>query len=381
MATSYRTVTPPAVAPAHRWAHAGVFTRHEWSRLAALYAFIALLHVAGWGFYLHYAAAYPSLVGLGVVAYMLGLRHAFDADHIAAVDDTVRFMMQRGERPLAVGFFFSLGHSTIVFVLAVALVIATSVVKDVLPGWREAGALIGAGVSGAFLCAIGILNLAVLLDIVRVWRRAGTRTHGHAHVEALLAQRGLMGRLFGGRLRRLVTRSWQMYPLGLLFGLGFDTASEIALLALTAGAAAGSLPIAAILSLPLLFTAGMTAMDTTDGVLMTRAYAWAFVNPLRRIFYNLTITGMSVIVALGIGVLELAQVIVRVANLHGSVADGIVAVDFGALGYFIVAVFLAAWAGSALLWRWRRPEPAGAALHSHPHVHEHGVTHAHRHFH
>ena len=384
MATSYRVMMAPGEAAAARRTHGGPFTRREWSRLAGLYAAIALLHAVGWGLYLHYAAAFPSLVGLGFVAYMLGVRHAFDADHIVAVDDTVRFMMQRGERPLAVGFFFSLGHSTIVFALAVALIAATAAVKDTLPAWREAGALIGAGVSGTFLCAIGLLNLAVLRGIIQAWRQAGARTHGHSHVDALLAQRGLMGRLFGGRLRRLVTRSWQMYPLGLLFGLGFDTASEIALLALTAGAAAGDLPIAAILALPILFTAGMTAMDTTDGVLMTKAYDWAFVNPLRRLFYNVTITGMSVVVALGIGLLELAQLAIRLARLDGPVAAAIAGVDYGSLGYFIVGVFLAAWAGSALWWRWRQPDaaPAGlAAPHSHPHAHADGVVHAHRHFH
>ena len=384
MATSYRVMTAPGEAAAARRTHGGPFTRREWSRLAGLYAAIALLHAVGWGLYLHYAAAFPSLVGLGFVAYMLGVRHAFDADHIAAVDDTVRFMMQRGERPLAVGFFFSLGHSTIVFALAVALIAATAAVKDTLPAWREAGALIGAGVSGTFLCAIGLLNLAVLRGIIQAWRQAGARTHGHAHVDALLAQRGLMGRLFGGRLRRLVTRSWQMYPLGLLFGLGFDTASEIALLALTAGAAAGDLPIAAILALPILFTAGMTAMDTTDGVLMTKAYNWAVSNPLRKIFYNIVTTGLSVVVALVIGGIEVLQVAIRLLNLEGPFFTFVAEIDFGVLGYLIVGLFLLAWGVSVAIWKFGRVEERYAqpgAMHAHAHRHPDGTEHSHRHVH
>ncbi len=360
------------------------FTGAEWRRLAGLYGVIALLHVLGWGLYLHFSAGHPALVGLGFVAYMFGLRHAFDADHIAAVDDTVRFMLQKGKRPLAIGFFFSLGHSTIVFALAVGIVVAATTIKQQLPELRNLGGIIGASVSGTFLLLIGILNLVVLLGILKVWRQARTGQHSHVHLEELLARRGLLNRLFGGRLERIVNHSWQMYPLGLLFGLGFDTASEVGLLAMTAGASVGDLPLAAVLSLPILFAAGMTAMDTTDGVLMTKAYDWAFVNPLRKIFYNITITSLSIVVALVIGAIELLQVAIRVLDLDGPFFARVAALDFGVLGYIIVGLFLAAWGISALVWKFGRIEERYG--HAHPaHVHEHvhgaGVRHAHRHFH
>ncbi|MEO8104170.1 MAG: HoxN/HupN/NixA family nickel/cobalt transporter [Betaproteobacteria bacterium] len=360
------------------------FTADEWRRLAALYGIIALLHMAGWGLFLYYSARYPALVGLGFVAYMFGLRHAFDADHIAAVDDTVRFMLQKGKRPLAIGFFFSLGHSTIVFLLAVAIIFAASAVKVHLPGMQSWGSIIGASVSGAFLWLIGILNLVVLLDMLKVWRQARTGKHSHEHLEALLVQRGFLNRLFGGRLQRIINHSWQMYPLGMLFGLGFDTASEVGLLAMTAGASAGNLPIAAALCLPLLFAAGMSAMDTTDGVLMSKAYDWAFVNPLRKIFYNITITGLSIAVALVIGSIELLQVFTRILGLHGPFFGWVAELDFGILGYVIVGLFLIAWAGSVLVWKYGRIEERYGHLHplrAHHHTHDDGSIHAHRHFH
>ncbi len=360
------------------------FTAAEWRRLAGLYGVIALLHVFGWGLYLHYSAYHPALVGLGFVAYMFGLRHAFDADHIAAVDDTVRFMLQKGKRPLGIGFFFSLGHSTIVFALAIGIIFAATTVKQELPALKELGGVIGGGVSGTFLLLIGILNLVVLLDILKLWRQAKTGQHSHVHLEELLSQRGFLNRLFGGRLKHLVNHSWQMYPLGVLFGLGFDTASEIGLLAMTAGASAGDLPVAAVLSLPILFAAGMTAMDTTDGVLMVKAYDWAFVNPLRKIFYNITITSVSIAVALLIGTIELLQVGIRMLDLNGAFFDRIAGVDFGILGYVIVGVFLSAWAISVLVWKVGRiGERYGhlPSAHAHKHVHETGVSHAHVHFH
>jgi high-affinity nickel-transport protein len=360
------------------------FTSAEWLRLAGVYGAIAALHVCGWGLFLYYSARHPSLVGLGFVAYMFGLRHAFDADHIAAVDDTVRFMLQKGKRPLGIGFFFSLGHSTIVLALACGVVFAAALVRRSLPAWQETGSLIGAGVSGTFLCVIGVLNLLVLLDIGRVWRGAKTHRHSHAHVDDLLARRGFLNRLFGQRLRRLISHSWQMYPLGLLFGLGFDTASEVGLLAMTAGASAGQLPIGAVLCLPVLFAAGMTLMDTTDGVLMSKAYDWAFVNPMRKLLYNLVITALSVAVALGIGIIELMQAAIHLLHPRGVFFELIARVDFGSLGFVIAGLFLFAWGASFAVWKLRgldtryAPEPQA---HHHEHAHEGGRSHAHQHFH
>ena len=360
------------------------FTPDEWTRLAGLYGVIALLHVCGWGLFLYYSSRYPALVGLGFVAYMFGLRHALDADHIAAVDDTVRYMLQKGKRPLGIGFFFSLGHSTIVFFMAVAIIFAATAVKRGLPELENLGSIIGTGVSGTFLWVIGILNLLVLLNILKVWRQAKTGKHSHAHLEELLTQRGFMNRLFGGRLQRIISHSWQMYPIGVLFGLGFDTASEVGLLAMTAGASAGNLPVAAVLSLPILFAAGMSAMDTTDGVLMSKAYNWAFVNPLRKIFYNLTITSLSIAVALVIGTTELLQVVIGTLDLDGPVFDFVARLDFGILGYVIVGLFLAAWGLSAALWKFGRIEERYGhfhPLHTHEHTHASGVSHSHKHFH
>jgi high-affinity nickel-transport protein len=360
------------------------FTPAEWRRLGGVYGCIGLLHLLGWGLYLYYLPGRPALAGLGFVAYLFGLRHAFDADHIAAVDDTVRYLRQKGRDPLATGFFFSLGHSTVVLALAVGIACAAATVTARLPELRTFGAVIGTGISGAFLWIIGVLNLLVLLDLLDVWKRARGGAHSHAHLETLLGQRGLLNRLFGRRLQRFMNHSWQMYPLGLLFGLGFDTASEVGLLAMTAGASAGDLPLPAVLCLPLLFAAGMTAMDTTDGVLMTKAYDWAFLNPLRRIFYNLTMTGLSVAVALLVGTVELAQVLVATLKLHGPIADRVAGMDFGLLGYAVVGLFLLAWAASVVAWKFGRVEAryqAFSAPHAHEHGHQHGLVHAHDHVH
>ena len=361
------------------------FSRSEWLRLSGLYGFVGLLHVFGWGAYLYYAGRYPQLVGLGFVAYMFGLRHAFDADHISAVDDTVRYLLQKGKRPLGVGFFFSLGHSTVVFALSVGIAFAAAAVKTELPQLKNIGGIIGASVSGTFLWVIGILNLLVLLDVLNVWKQAKAGTHSHAHLELLLQKRGLMNRLFGGRLQKLMNHSWQMYPLGVLFGLGFDTASEVGLLAMTAGASAGNLPLPAVLCLPVLFAAGMTVMDTTDGVLMCKAYEWAFLNPLRKIFYNITTTGLSVAVALLIGTIELLQVLIAMMGLHGPFFDSIAGLDFGILGYLIVGMFLAAWGLSVALWKFGKIEQRysirSATPHSHTHVHDGGLAHKHDHAH
>jgi len=370
--------------PATRAAHRVLFSRGEWSRLSLLYGFIGILHVLGWGAYLHFAGRYPQLVGLGLVAYMFGLRHAFDADHIAAVDDTVRYMLQKGKQPLGVGFFFSLGHSTVVLALAIGIAFAATAVKAELPQLKNMGAIIGASVSGVFLWIIGILNLLVLLDMLKIGQAAKAGTHSHAHLEALLQQRGLLNRLFGGRLQKLMNHSWQMYPLGLLFGLGFDTASEVGLLAMTAGASVGNMPVAAALCLPVLFAAGMTVMDTTDGVLMSKAYNWAFLNPLRKIFYNVTTTGFSVAVALVVGTVELLQVLIGVLELHGRFFDSVADLDFAAVGYVIVGLFLLAWGLSVAFWKFGRIEQRYSmqgGAHAHTHRHEWGVEHSHDHLH
>lgn len=359
------------------------FSRREGVRLAGLYVSIAALHVLGWGLYLRYAAEFPALVGLGFVAYMFGLRHAFDADHIAAIDDTVRYMLQKGRRPLGIGFFFSLGHATIVLGLAVAIAFAAAAVKHELPALENLGGLLGATVSGTFLWVIGGLNLLVLLDILGVWKKAKAGTHDHHHLEELLLRRGLLNRLFGGRLQKLLSRSWQMYPLGLLFGLGFDTASEVGLLAMTAGASTGDLPLPAVLCLPVLFAAGMCLMDTTDGVLMSKAYHWAFQNPLRKIFYNITTTSLSIAVALVIGTIELAQVLIGMLHLTGPVFAFVAGLDFGLLGYLIVGLFLAAWGLSVVLWKFGRIEQryGPGARYLHAHARAAGSEHSHRHVH
>lgn len=347
--------TPQSHAGPVRWARLG-FTGSEWVRLSGFYGVIALLHLCGWGLYLYYSRLHPALLGMGFAAYMLGLRHAFDADHIAAVDDTVRYLLERGRRPLGIGFFFSLGHSTIVFMMAAATVLAAAAIGRHLPQWQGIGGVIGAAVSGAFLWLIGSLNLLVLLRILKAGRAGHDNAHSHSHLDELFTQRGLFNRFCGKWIRRLISDSWQMYPLGLLFGLGFDTASEVGLLAMTAGAATGQIPAGAILSLPILFAAGMAAMDTTDGVLMVKAYDWAFINPARKNFYNITITSLSVAMALVIGTIEGLQVMIAVWHLHGESWDWIGRLDFGILGYVVVAVFLGGWAMSVLLWKVLRME-------------------------
>ncbi len=356
------------------------FERSDWQRLFGYYGVVLLLHVTGWGLYLAYARQQPALVGLGLAAYAFGLRHAFDADHIAAVDDTVRLMLARGSRPLGVGFYFSLGHSSVVLLLALGIGCAASLVKQYLPALQQFGSVIGAAVSGTFLCIVGLLNLIVLIGMLRAWRGLSVSGQGHHHMDQLLAQRGLMNRLLRGRLSRSMTRDWHMFPLGFLFGLGFDTASEIALLAMMAGAAAGNLPIAATLCLPILFAAGMSLMDTTDGVLMVKAYNWAFINPLRKIFYNITTTGLSVAIALVIGSVELVQAAILVFHPSGALFQYAAGIDFAWLGYAVVAAFMALWLMSALIWKVSQRRPAPASAEHSVHRHADGSVHSHRHY-
>jgi high-affinity nickel-transport protein len=324
-------------------------------RLTGLFGSVALLHVVGWGMMLLLVAPrFPVMLGLGGLAYAFGLRHAFDADHISAIDNTTRKLLQEGKKPLGVGFFFSLGHSTVVFLIAVALGFATQfVVTNVINAngeLKSVGGLIGTGVSGIFLLLIGILNLIILLDIIRLFRRMRAGEHDRESLERELVAGGLLTRLFG-RLFRLITHSWQMYLVGFLFGLGFDTASEISFLAISAGAAAQHIPMYALISLPLIFAAGMSLMDTADGAFMSQAYSWAFSNPVRKVFYNLTVTALSVFVALFVGLFELSQLLIQQLGLHGGAWGAIGGMDLGVMGFVIVGAFIVTWAGAILIYR------------------------------
>ena len=353
MATIERT--DPLLAHASRrgrWS----FTPSELGRLGGMGAFILALHVIGWGLFAVYAPRYPAMAGLGAIAYTLGLRHAFDADHIAAIDNTTRKLLQDGKRPLGVGFFFSLGHSTIVFSLAAGLAIAAKTVNSRIPAFQDYGGYVGASVSGSFLLLIGVLNLVVLLDILGVFRRMKRGHYDEQKLEQALLNQGLMSRFFLRRVGDRIDRSWKMYPLGILFGLGFDTATEIGLLALAAGVATHNVPFLAIVSLPIIFAAGMSLMDTADGAFMSQAYGWAFSNPIRKVYYNITVTSLSVTVALLIGTIELLQVVAAKLSLDGSFWTFLDELDFGRIGYVVVALFVATWAFSLVLWKARRIE-------------------------
>lgn len=341
------------------------FTRDEYPRLGGMYGVVALLHLLGWGLFLYYqhdfGAAYATAGGL---AYSFGLRHAFDADHISAIDDTTRYLMQRGKRPLGVGFFFSLGHSTIVVGLSLAIAVAAESVQKHIPALQNAGGTIGSTVSGTFLLLIAVLDFLILLGLIDVWRKAKSGRYEQQELDDLMMQRGFINRIMGSRWRRFISDSWQMYPVGVLFGLGFDTATEVGLLALTGAAATGhlgakghaNLPFGAIVALPLLFTAGMSMMDTTDGVVMTRAYGWAFKNPLRKVYYNMTTVSLGIFVALGVGSVEYLQVVSTHANLNGGFWDFLNGLDFEILGYYIVGSFIVLWIASMLYYKFARVE-------------------------
>src|SRR5256884_400677 len=327
-------------------------------RLTGLFGSVALLHLLGWGIMLLLVAPrFPVMLGLGGLAYAFGLRHAFDADHISAIDNTTRKLLQEGKKPLGVGFFFSLGHSTVVFLIAVALGFATQfVVSNVISAngqLKSVGGLIGTGVSGVFLLLIGIVNLIILLDILKLFRRMRAGEYDRDALEHELVAGGLLTRLFG-RLFRLITHSWQMYLVGFLFGLGFDTASEISFLAISAGAAAQHIPIYALISLPLIFAAGMSLMDTADGAFMSQAYSWAFSNPVRKVFYNLTVTALSVFVALFVGLFELSQLLIQQLDLRGGVWGAIGGLDLGGMGVVIVGAFIVTWGRALLIYPGRQ---------------------------
>jgi high-affinity nickel-transport protein len=346
--------------------------------LAAMGAVVVLLHVVGFGILFGFVApSHLSLgdgkvfgVGVGLLAYSFGLRHAFDADHIAAVDNTTRKLLAdratagRGRRPLSVGFWFSLGHSTIVFVLSFLLAAGVKALAgQVADGGSRLHAVtgvIGASVSGVFLWALGLLNLSVLVGIVKVFRRMRCGALDEAELEAQLDKRGLMNRLLGG-LTRAVRKPWHIYPVGVLFGLGFDTATEVGLLVVAGGAAALALPFWSILVLPVLFAAGMCLMDTVDGVFMTAAYDWALARPVRKIFYNITMTSISVAVALVIGTIELVGVLTDKAHITSGPLAAIGGISLDYAGYGIVALFVLAWLVAAVVWKFGRVEERWSA--------------------
>jgi nickel/cobalt transporter (NiCoT) family protein len=337
-------------------------TASEWGTVAGMAGMVIGLHVLG--FSLLFAFVVPNHfdlgdsgvfgVGLGLTAYTLGLRHAFDADHIGAIDNTTRKLMTDGQRPLSVGFFFSLGHSTIVFLLATGFTLGIRGLSGAVANdgsWlHSATGLIGPTVSGTFLWLIGILNLLVLISIVRVFQHMRRGEYDEAALEEQLNNRGFMNRFYK-RATTTVNKPWQMYPIGLLFGLGFDTATEIALLATAGAAAAGGLPIYAILCLPILFAAGMSLLDSIDGAFMNFAYGWAFSKPVRKIFYNITITSLSVVVALVIGTIELMSVLADKLTLTSQPWAFVSGLDLNYVGYAIVAVFALTWIAALAIWR------------------------------
>ncbi|WLW49869.1 HoxN/HupN/NixA family nickel/cobalt transporter [Streptomyces sp. YU58] len=349
----------------------GSMTRQEWLRVGGMAAVIVALHVIGWFTLIaivaphHYSIGEKSFgIGIGVTAYTLGMRHAFDADHIAAIDNTTRKLMSEGQRPLSVGFWFSLGHSSVVFVLALLLSLGVKTlagpVRDDGSRLHDVTGLIGTTVSGTFLYIIAAINLVILAGIWKVFRQMRSGHYDEAALEEQLNNRGFMNRLLG-RVMKSITKSWQMYPLGLLFGLGFDTATEIALLVLAGSGAASGLPWYAILCLPVLFAAGMSLLDTIDGTFMNFAYGWAFSKPVRKVYYNLTITGLSVAVALLIGTVELLGLLAERLDLHGPFWDWIAGLDLNILGFVIVGLFFATWIVALLVWKVGRIEEKWSA--------------------
>jgi nickel/cobalt transporter (NiCoT) family protein len=326
------------------------------ARIVLMYVVLGAINAGAWIVALVVFNGHPALIGTALLAFTFGLRHAVDADHISAIDNVTRKLMAENKRPVAVGFFFSLGHSTIVVALTVAIALAAATIARSFPRLQDVGAAIGTSVSALFLYLIAFVNLLVLVEIVRAFRsvRAG-RGYDPQSVDDFLMQRGLIGR-FCRPLVRIVSKSWHMYPLGLLFGLGFDTATEVGLLGIAAIQAGNGLPIFSILIFPLLFTAGMSLIDTTDGILMLGAYGWAFVKPVRKLYYNMNITLVSVLVALLVGTIEALGVVGDRFKLAGPFWDLLrhAGDNFGALGFLIVGIFVASWAISAIVYKLRR---------------------------
>jgi high-affinity nickel-transport protein len=354
---------------------AASFDRADWTSIATICAIVVALHVFGWGVlvfgvapqHITLGSAGVFGIGLGVTAYLLGVRHAFDADHIAVIDNTTRKLVGEGKRSVSAGFWFSLGHSSVVFGLALLLALGVRAlagpVQDEDSPMLQTLGLIGSVVAGTFLILVGLSNLSAVVGIAKVLRRMRSGDFDEAELERHLGNRGFLARLLGGVMRR-VNKPWHLYPVGLLMGLGFDTATQVALLVLAAGAAAFTLPWYAILVLPVLFAAGMSLFDALDGIFMSRAYGWAFLKPVRKVYYNLTVTVLSVFVALVIGVIVLAGLLADRLGLETGPLAAIGSADLESVGFMIVGMFVVSWLIALLFWkfgrveeRWSRPVP------------------------
>jgi high-affinity nickel-transport protein len=325
-------------------------------KIGILFGTLAAINIVAWLWALTSFHGYPVLLGTALLAYTFGLRHAVDADHIAAIDNVTRKLMQQGQRPVGVGFFFSLGHSTIVVGLSVAIALTSIALKNRFDSLENVGGIIGTSVSAFFLLAIAAINIVILATI---WRTFQAVKRGERYVDEdlnlILAKRGFMGRIFRS-LFRLINHSWQMYPVGFLFGLGFDTATEVGLLGISAAEASKGLPIWSILVFPILFTAGMALIDSLDSILMLGAYGWAFVKPIRKLYYNITITSVSVIVALVIGGIEALGLIGDQLGLKGTFWGWMDSLNdnFGTLGFIVIAIFVVSWIASLIIYRMNR---------------------------
>ena len=351
-----------------RWTRIkGSMTPAEWRRTGYMAAVVVGLHVVGFGILIlvvapvkyKLGASGTFAIGTGIAAYTLGMRHAFDADHIAAIDNTTRKLMSEGKRPLSVGFFFSLGHSTVVFLLAFLLAVGVKALSGPLKNGQsvlhKATNAIGTVASGTFLYIIAILNIIVLVSILRIFFEMRRGAYDERELEHQLNSRGFMNRFFGRHVNRIKKPS-HMYPVGVLFGLGFDTATEVALLVLAGSAGAAGLPFYAIICLPVLFAAGMSLLDTIDGSFMNFAYDWAFSKPVRKVYYNITITGLSIAIALFIGTIEVVGLLTDKLGLRGSVARWFENFNINTAGFIIVGMFVATWIIALAIWRFGRIE-------------------------
>jgi nickel/cobalt transporter (NiCoT) family protein len=341
-------------------------TRGERRSLLGMSAVVLLLHVVGWGLLLgvvvpqeYHVAGQLFGVGLGVTAYTLGMRHAFDADHIAAIDNATRKLMSEGQRPMSVGFWFSLGHSSVVFAMVMLLAIGIRALAGALADdgsqLQQITSVWGTSISGLFLLAIGLINLAALIGILRVFRRMRSGDYDEAELERQLNKRGFLNRILG-RVNRAVSRPWHLYPVGVLFGFGFDTVTEVGLLVIAGGAAAANLPWYAVLTLPVLFAAGMSLLDSIDGSFMNFAYGWAFSKPVRKLYYNITVTSLSVAVALVIGLIQLVSILTDKLEITTGPLAWIGGVDLASVGFWIVGLFVVTWLLALAIWRWGRIE-------------------------